>query len=234
MAVPDEIKKVPRPVNTTVYDSQKGGPKRFFVRERIGCKYVQGHFPQPIYGKVIGHIYEGKFIPRGQELRSEKPDSLSFGSAAFAYSVSEDLKLELLECFDIKDALTLLTLALLRVLKPRVSNSRLNSLYQRSWISIFLPGMQLSCNTVSKFLCNPGKDAEKRRNFFIRRLSSVSGFEHIAIDGTLKQDSSIVNDLSGFSYKSRLKGCRDISVIYAYDIVKNGAVVCTGVPRQLY
>ena len=77
---------------------------------------------------------------------------------------------------------------------------------------MFIPGIQLSGNTVSKLLNNLGKDAEKRRHFFARRLSNVSGFEHIAIDGTLKQDSSIVNDLSGFSYKSRLKGCRDISV----------------------
>ena len=218
MAVPEEVKKVPRPVNTTVYDACRDGPKRFFVRERIGCKYIKGHNPQPVYGKVIGYIYEGKFIPKGLELRTDKPDSLSFGSAAFAYSVCQTLKQELFESFEIKTALTLLTIALLRVLKPRVPNSRLNSLYERSWISMFIPGMQLSGNTVSKLLNNLGKDAEKRRHFFARRLSNVSGFEHIAIDGTLKQDSSIVNDLSGFSYKSRLKGCRDISVIYAYDI----------------
>ena len=34
----------------------------------------------------------------------------------------------------------------------------------------------------------------------------------------LKQDTSTVNDLSAFSYKARIKGCRDVSVIYAYDI----------------
>lgn len=41
---------------------------------------------------------------------------------------------------------------------------------------------------------------------------------HIAIDGTLKQDNSTVNDLSAFSYKARVKNTREISVIYAYDI----------------
>ncbi len=220
MPVPEEIKKVPSPINTTVYDGKREGPKRFFVRERIGCKYVKGHNPQPVYGKVIGYIYEGKFVPRVQELRSDEPDNLSFGSAAFAYSVCSDLKQELLECFEIKDALTLLAIALLRVLRPGVPDSRLNSLYERSWISVFLPGIQLPADTVSKFLCNLGKDGEKRRDFFCRRLGRVSGYEHIAIDCTLKQDSGIVNDLSGFSYKSRLKGCRDISVIYAYDIEK--------------
>jgi hypothetical protein len=34
----------------------------------------------------------------------------------------------------------------------------------------------------------------------------------------LKQDTSTVNDLSAFSYKSRVKGCRDVSVLYAYEI----------------
>ncbi len=41
---------------------------------------------------------------------------------------------------------------------------------------------------------------------------------HVAIDGTLKQDSSSVNDLSAFSYKARRKGCQEVSVLYAYDI----------------
>jgi hypothetical protein len=40
----------------------------------------------------------------------------------------------------------------------------------------------------------------------------------VAIDSTLKQDTSTVNDLSAFSYKARVKGCKEISVLYAYDI----------------
>ena len=43
-------------------------------------------------------------------------------------------------------------------------------------------------------------------------------YHHVAIDGTLKQDSSSVNDLSAFSYKAKKKGCREVSVLYAYDI----------------
>ncbi len=49
-------------------------------------------------------------------------------------------------------------------------------------------------------------------------MSKVIAEHHIAIDGTLKQDSSTVNDLSGFSYKAKKKGYQEISVIYAYDI----------------
>ena len=47
---------------------------------------------------------------------------------------------------------------------------------------------------------------------------------HVAIDGMQGKDSSDVNDLSKFSYKGRVKGTRDISVLYAYDIEKMESV----------
>lgn len=218
MSVPPEIRKVERPVNTTVYDSKKEGPKRYFVRERIGCKHVKGKCPQPIYGKVIGYIYEGKYISKTSSVSVAEPDCLSFGSAVFAYSVCSTIKQQLLETFSLDDALTILGIALLRVLNPNLSDGRLNSRYEKSWLSVSLPGLHLSANTVSKFILALGRDGTKRKAFFERRLRSVTGFHHIAIDGTLKQDSSEVNDLSGFFYKSRLKGCRDISVLYAFNV----------------
>jgi len=49
-------------------------------------------------------------------------------------------------------------------------------------------------------------------------MSATAAEHHIAIDGTLKQDTSTVNDLSAFSYKARVRGCNDVSVLYAYDI----------------
>lgn len=51
-----------------------------------------------------------------------------------------------------------------------------------------------------------------------RHAAAVIASHHIAIDGTLKQDSSTVNNLSAFSYKARRKGCQEVSVLYAYDI----------------
>ena len=220
MAVPLKIRQVPRPTNTTVYDSKKPGPKQYFVKERLGCKHVKGKCPQPVYGQVIGYIYDGKFIPKAESVKVAAPDCLSYGSAAFAMSVCTPIKQQLLECFSLEDALTILTIALLRVLNPHLPDSRLNSAYCRSWLSLYMPGIHLSANTVSRFVLALGQDGAKRRSFFETRLRTVAGFEHIAIDGTLKQDTSSVNDLSGFSYKSRLKGCRDISVLYAYNIEK--------------
>ncbi|MCD8396723.1 MAG: hypothetical protein LUD12_06015 [Lachnospiraceae bacterium] len=53
MAVPENIRKVPRPVNTIVEDNGREGPNRYSVRERTSIKYVAGGNPQPRNGKVI-------------------------------------------------------------------------------------------------------------------------------------------------------------------------------------
>ena len=71
-------------------------------------------------------------------------------------------------------------------------------------------------------------DTGKRRLFQEKRLSSVCGEHHIAIDGTLRQDNSSVNDLSSFSRKSRVKWTRDISILYAFD-TETGEPLCSEV-----
>ena len=63
MAVPAEIRAVPRPVNTIVDDSGKDSLKRYAVRQRSSSKYVPGGNPQPRNGKVIGHIIGNKYVP---------------------------------------------------------------------------------------------------------------------------------------------------------------------------
>lgn len=92
--------------------------------------------------------------------------------------------------------------------------------YERTWLIRLLPNIALSKNTVSRFLSQLGKDGNRRKLFFQKRIEKIDPGHHIAIDGTLKQDSSKVNDLSNFSHKARIKGCRDVSVLYAYDIEK--------------
>ena len=56
MAVPEEVRKVDRPVNTIVDDSGRDSLYRYSVRERAGAKCVPGRNPQPRNGKVVGHI----------------------------------------------------------------------------------------------------------------------------------------------------------------------------------
>jgi transposase len=61
-------------------------------------------------------------------------------------------------------------------------------------------------------------NGSKRKQFYKLRMKATSADHHIAIDGTLKQDNSKVNDLSAFSRKARVRGVCEVSVLYAYDI----------------
>ena len=218
MAVPASIRKVPRPVNTVVIDNGKEGPNRYAVRERSGTKYVPGGNPQPRNGKVIGHIVDGKYVPNTTVTAETGADMLGYGSSAFVRSVSGDILDELLQVYPVKDAFTIMAIASLKVIKPRITANRMRTHYDRTFISRYYPGLALSRNTICSFLQKLGQDGAKRRQFYQARAHSVMEDHHVAIDGTLKQDTSVVNDLSAFSRKARVKGCRDVSVLYAYDI----------------
>ena len=45
-------------------------------------------------------------------------------------------------------------------------------------------------------------------------MKASTADHHIAIDGTLKQDNSKVNDLSAFSHNARFRGVCEVSVLY--------------------
>ena len=68
--------------------------------------------------------------------------------------------------------------------------------------------------------------------FFERRVRAVEKSHHIAVDGMLKQDTSKVYDLSAFSYKARMRGCEDISILYAYDIEKREPICAQVFPEK--
>jgi len=111
-----------------------------------------------------------------------------------------------------------MSIATLRVIKPSVTSNRISSHYRRTFVCRDYPGAALSPNSICKLLQRIGQDGGRRKQFYQKRTDSVAADHHIAIDGTLKQDTSRVNDLSAFSYKARAKGCQGVSVLYAYDI----------------
>lgn len=220
MAVPAEIRAVPRPKNTIVDDSGREGPKRYAVRERSYTKYVAGGNPQPHNGKVIGHIIDMKYVPiHDEETKScAEPDMLSYGASALVKSVTKDLKEDLLAVYDPSDAYAMMSLATLKVIKPAITASRMSTHYHRTFVCKDYPGAAMSQNSIGSLLKRIGMNGSKRRQFYQRRLNAVSADHHVAIDGTLKQDSSKVNDLSAYSHKARVRGCSEVSVLYAYDI----------------
>ncbi len=221
MRVPEKIRAVPRPVNTIVDDSGRDGPKRYAVRQRSKIKYVPNGNPQPINGKVIGHIIDYKFVPIEDKSKQNTDDNLnmlSFGSSALVYSVTRDLKDDLLAVCDASDAFAIMSIATLRVIKPSIPLCSVSTHYKRCFVSKYYPGVALSKNSISKLLERIGMNYRLRYNFFQKRILATAENHHIIIDGTLKQDSSKVNDLFAFSYKSKIKESKNIPILYAYDI----------------
>lgn len=214
MGIPEEIRKVERPVNTIVYKVKEG---TYGVRERAGLKYGPNGKPRPVNGKVVGHIIDGRYVPLVAGV-STIPMFLSYGSSALLRIFSDDVYEDLLSVYPIEAAKTIMVMATLKVIKPSIRCCRYSSEYERTFVSVYYPECPLSKNRISSFVSSVGKDSDKRESFFQKRLSRIPEGHKIAIDGTLKQDSSTANSLSGYSYKSKIKMAKDISVIYAYDI----------------
>lgn len=217
MPVPESIRQVKRPINTVVDDNRRDGSLRYAIRERAGTKYVPGKNPQPHNGRVIGHIIENKFVPIVKKIANE-PEMLSYGASALVKSLTHDLLSDLLNIYPPQDAYAIMAIATLRVIKPSITANRMFTHYKRTFVCVDYPGAALSPNTISTFLQRLGQDGNKRRQFYQKRIEKVMEDHHIAIDGTLKQDTSTVNDLSAFSYKAQIKGYKEVSVLYAYDI----------------
>lgn len=223
MAVPADIRAVERPVNTIVEDSGHDGPKRYAVRQRSKIIYVAGKNPQPRNGKVIGHIIDHKFVPlqgSSEVKKDAKPDMLSYGAPALVHSVTRDFFQDLLKVYDPTDVYAMMAIATLKVIKPSVTANRMSVHYNRTFVCRDYPGAAMSKNSIGSLYQRIGMDGSKRKKFYQLRLKQVAEDHHIAIDGTLKQDNSKVNDLSAFSYKARTRGCTEVSVLYAYDIEK--------------
>ncbi len=219
MPVPPEIRAVERPKNTIVEDRGRDGPKRYAVRERGVIKCIPGRNPQPHNGKVIGYIVDGKFVPSVKSKdKDNSPDMLSYGSAALVKSVSNDLLSDLLKVYDPVVAYTIMAIASIKVIRPGTTARRMETHYNRTFISVFYPGASISLNSISALYKDLGSDGNKRQAFYKLRLKATAETHHIAVDGTLKQDTSTVNDLSSYSYKARQRSLREISVLYAYDI----------------
>lgn len=125
MAVPAEIRAVPRPVNTIVDDSGTNSPKRYAVRQRASSKYIPGGNPQPKNGKVIGHIIDYKYVPLTDSTASDGPDMLSYGASALVKSVSADLLSDLLNIYPANEAYSIMSIATLRVIRPKITLGRM-------------------------------------------------------------------------------------------------------------
>lgn len=143
---------------------------------------------------------------------------LSYDASALVKSVTADLLHELLAVYLAQDAYTIMSIATLRVIMPSITADRISSHYRRNFVCKDYPGAPLSSDSVNRLLQGIGQDSSRRKMFYQKRTETVASDHHIAINVTLKQDSSKVSDLSAFSYKTGFKGCKGGSLLYGYDI----------------
>lgn len=86
--------------------------------------------------------------------------------------------------------------------------NRASTHYSRTFVCKDYPGAVMSKNSIGSLLQHMGMDGSKRKKFYQIPLWATAADHHIAIDGTLKQNTSKVNDLSAFSYKARIRGTK--------------------------
>ena len=223
MPIPKEILAVERPRNTVVYAYGKDRD-RYGVRKRVGCRRVGGR-NLPVNGPTVGHIVGGRFVPLPEPgaaapapLSGSPIDLKDWAAVTLCEWVSGDIYADLLEYYDEHDSDAIICVAMLRVAFPGVKDRELKDAYDESFLSEDVPGVALSKNSVSKLLNDLGKACTRIRGFMAARAERVGADHHLLVDGTLKSDESSVNSLSDFSRKTKTKGTRDISVIWAYDL----------------
>lgn len=219
MAVPEDIRKVDRPTNTVVEArTNKDGITTYFVRERNGFTYSDGR-SRPKNGGVIGFIINGKYVPKAEgTLPSPKEvDMTTWAVEQLLLPIGEDILEDLRGCYLEKEAEMLLTMAILRIRHPELRNSRMKRDYRESTLSGVFPNLPMSKNGVSGFLQEIGSHGVAMQRFLNRRSSRLPTGTKLAVDGTLVTDNSYVNNLSAVSRKTRVRGNREVSILYAYD-----------------
>lgn len=220
MPIPQEILSVPRPKNTVVIAYGKN-KNLYAVRQRIGCRNDNGRH-LPINGPTIGHIIDGSYVPiditSPANVSKSPVDLKDWANIILCDRLFSDIKEELFAIYSRADAMKIYCISILRVCDPGIKNYELKEAYETSFLSELYSDVALSKNTVSTFLNNLGKALSNIVRFMQNRASAVSMDHHLLVDGTLKSDESKVNSLSDFSRKARIKGTRDISVLYAFDL----------------
>lgn len=218
MAVPEEIRRVPRPTNTIVEGrANKDGVVRYTVRARGEIVYSDGR-SRPKNGVIVGYIIDGEFVPK-TEVGPIEPREVSMTTWAverLALDNVADVLEDLRSVYNEHDAEMIMAMAILRVRHPELKNSRMKRDYRESIISQIYPNLPMSKYGVSKFLGDIGTAGARIRDFLRARVARISAGSLVAVDGMLMTDNSYVNNLSSVSRKTGVRGNKEISLVFAY------------------
>ncbi len=107
-----------------------------------------------------------------------------------------------------------------------MTNNKLDEVFNESFMSVESPELKLGKNNVSSLIKWIGKDYSKVLKFIQNRVNKIDESNKIAIDGILKNNNSKVDSLNDFSYKSKLKNSKNISILIAFNVTTRD-VICS-------
>ena len=230
MPVPEEIRAVERPKNTIVeMKVNSRGDVRYIVRERNGSVYSDGR-SRPKNGAIVGFIIDGEYVERPVPgpLEPEEIRMTSWAVERLVLDTTKDVIEDLRKVYGEEDAETLYCVAILRVRSPDLRNSRIKRDYDESILSSIFPNLPMSKNSICTFLQELGAAGLRVRSLMRCRIQRISPDALVAVDTTLLTDNSSINNVSAASRKTRVRGNRDIGLMYAFDI-SSGEPVCFAV-----
>lgn len=220
MRIPADIKAVKRPVNTVVRD--------YFGKYKVvkrTCKYINKK-PTPVDKEIVGEIINFEFVAyqepipvgiRSSNKENKGTDIKDYGNIKLFTSKSDDILESLKKHFDPTTAIKLYVISIIRCCFPKATNSMLKHFYDTSFLSEDFPKVGLSESMLPDFFEKTGRAYSAIENFMIDRINSFNGKVQI-IDGTLKSYNSSDSAFSAWSRKGRIKGSKDFSLIYTYDL----------------
>lgn len=213
MPIPQEIKDVERPKGTVI----KRASGYYYVVKRTSV-YKEGRRVPKDLG-IVGKIIDGRYVPNGNAvLKNQKEiDIKNYGEIALFGKASLDVLDELKSVYDERTAEKLYVIALLRSCNCDLTNRDLKHEYDYSYISNLYPGVSLSESSMPDFLEGLGA-AYLRIERFMRNRVSKACEDTVLVDGTLKNYNSKSSMFSDWSRKGRVKGCKDFSILYSYDV----------------
>lgn len=230
MPVPEEIRAVERPKNTIVeMKVNSRGDVRYIVRERNGSVYSDGR-SRPKNGAIVGFIIDGEYVERPVPgpLEPEEIRMTSWTVERLILDTTKDVIEDLRKVYGEEDAETLYCVAILRVRSPDLRNSRIKRDYDESILSSIFPNLPMSKNSICTFLQELGAAGLRVRSLMRCRIQRIPPDALVAVDTTLLTDNSSINNVSAASRKTRVRGNRDIGLMYAFDI-SSGEPVCFAV-----
>lgn len=223
MQIPQEIKAVERPKNTVV--------RNYFGKYKVvkrTCKNINKK-PTPVDKEIVGEIIDFKFVPydlpipvgtRKKNVKKqadENVDIKDYGNIALFTNDSNDILDDLRKHFDETVALKLYVIAILRCSYPKAVNRDLKHYYETSYLSEMFKKVGLSESLLPDFFESVGRHYSAIEKFMIDRLKRFSGRIQI-IDATLKSYNSYDSIFSTWSRKGRVKGSKDFTLLYTYDL----------------